>query len=63
MKSGRPARDRTKVLRQITEESFAEAQNLESKWLGRMEELSIQRKPGLFYRRYWANTNKHARMR
>jgi secernin len=63
MKSGRSAKDRAKVLRQITEEAFAEAQNLESKWLDRMEGLSIQRKPGLFYRRYWADTNKHAGMR
>lgn len=61
--SGRPANDRMKVLRQITDEAFAEAQNLESKWLRRIEERSVDRKPGLLYRRYWGNVNKRAAIR
>ncbi len=61
--SGRPINDRMKILRQITEEAFAEAQNLEFRWLSKIEERSVDRKPGLFYRRYWADVNRRAAMR
>ena len=60
---GRPANNRMKVLRQITDEAFAEAQNLESKWLRRIEERSVERKPSFLYRRYWDNVNRRAAMR
>jgi secernin len=61
--SGRSANDRTNALRQITEEAFAEARDLESKWLRRIEEHSVNRKAGFLYRRYWADVNKRAAMR
>jgi secernin len=58
-----PANDRVKVLRQITEEAFMEASKLESKWLSRIEELSVDRKPSVLYRRYWDDLSRHAAMR
>jgi hypothetical protein len=61
--SGRSANDRTNALRQITEEAFVEARDLESMWLSRMEEHSVNRKTGFLYRRYWAGVNKRAAMR
>jgi len=62
IKSGRLADNRTSVLRQITEEAFAEAEKLESKWVGDIEGLPIRKKLGFLYRRYWSSLNRRAKM-
>jgi dipeptidase len=60
IKAGRLSGNRRETLRQVTKEAFEEAEKLESKWLSRIEEQSIQRKPGLFYRRFWDSINRRA---
>jgi dipeptidase len=60
IKAGRLSGNRRETLRQVTKEAFEEAEKLESKWLSKIEEQSIQRKPGLFYRRFWDSINRRA---
>jgi len=44
--------DGSKVLRQMTEEAFDEADRQESKSLAEMEAASVRERRGILYRRY-----------
>jgi len=46
--------DRSKILRQMTQEAFDEADRQESKSLAEMETASVQERTGILYRRYYA---------
>ncbi len=62
IEKGKFPSDRKSTLRQITEEAFREAKEIEAKWLRKVEEIPIRRRPSLFYRRYWDKLNRHAVM-
>jgi len=62
IKSDKLSNSRANTLRQTTEEAFAEAEKLESKWTSKMEELAIRKKSSFFYRRYWDAMNRRVKM-
>jgi dipeptidase len=62
IRAGGLSGNRTETLRQVAKEAFEEAQTLESKWLSKIEEQSIQKRPGFFYLRFWERINRRADM-
>lgn len=49
-------------LRSLTDKAFMKSMKKTQKWIEKVENLSIESKPGYFYRRRWRKLNSHANL-